>query len=230
MKRWYREATLAAAEGGFGIVLDGKPLNTPARLPAIAPTRALAEAVAAEWAGQGEKIEPATMRLTKMLTTAIDQIRPDPAKVVGQVAEYATTDLLCHRAEPGELRRRQDMLWQPILDWAVLRYDAPLKVVEGIMPGRPSSEALGAIRSAVAAHDPLRLAGILVATTTSGSILLALALAERRITADEIWAAADLDEAYQRERWGDDPIAAARRVEVEADLRAAARYLELLRA
>lgn len=230
MKRWFKAASVVESAGGFGIALDGKPLNTPARFPAVAPTRALAAALAEEWAGQGEAIQPATMRLTRLLATAIDQIRPDPSKVVGQVAEYATTDLLCHRAETGsDLRRRQDALWQPILDWAVLRYDAPLKVVEGIMPSRPPKEALAAIRAAVAAHDPLSLAGILVATTASGSVLLALALAERRIAIDRLWEAADLDEAYQRALWGDDPIAAQRRAEVEADLRAAARYLDLLR-
>jgi len=229
MKRWFKEARAVPAAEGWGIALDAKPLNTPARTPVVAPSRALAEAVAAEWAAQGETIQLATMRLTKMLATALDQIRPDPTHAIAQIAEYATTDLLCHRAEAGsDLRRRQDAVWQPILDWAVLRYDAALAVVEGIMPGRPGKQALAAIRLAVADYDAMRLAGLLVATTTSGSVLLALALAERRIGVEELWAAADLDEAYQRERWGDDPIAAKRRTEVEADLRAAARYLDLL--
>ena len=231
MKRWFKQAAVIEAAGGFGVALDGKPLNTPARQPAIAPTRVLADAVAAEWAAQGDRIEPSGMRLTKLLATAIDQVRPDPAKVIGQVSEYATTDLLCHRAEAGcDLRRRQDALWQPIFDWAVQRYDAPLKVVEGVLPGRPPKEALAAIRAAVAALDPLPLAGVMVTTTTSGSVLLALALAERHITVDALWEAADVDEAYQRALWGDDPMAAQRRAEVEADLRAAALYLELLRA
>lgn len=230
MKRWFKSAAAAPVEGGFGIALDGKPLNTPARTPIVAPTRALAEALAEEWAAQGDTIQLAAMRFTKLLATAHDQVRPDPTHAIGQIAEYATSDLLCHRAEAGSsLRKRQDALWQPILDWAVLRYDAQLPVAEGVMPSRPSKAALAAIRLAVAEHDWLRLAGLFVVTTTAGSVLLALALAERRIDIDALWAAADLDEAYQRENWGDDPMAARRRSEVEADLRAAARYLDLLR-
>lgn len=230
MKRWFKAAEAVPADGGFGVALDGKPLNTPARTPIVAPTRALAEAVAAEWAAQGDTIQLATMRFTKLLATALDQIRPDPTHAIAQIAEYATTDLLCHRADgPEDLRQRQDKLWQPILDWATLRYDAALTVATGVMPGRPTKAALAAIRLAVAEHDALRLAGILVTTTTSGSVLLALALAERRIDIEALWQATDLDEAFQRERWGDDAMAAQRRAEVEADLRAAARYLDLLR-
>lgn len=231
MKRWFKTAAATPLEGGFGIALDGKPLNTPARTPIVAPTRALAEAVAEEWGAQGDTIQLATMRYTKLLATAHDQVRPDPTHAIGQIAEYATSDLLCHRAEAGSaLRRRQDALWQPILDWATLRYDATLPVAEGVMPSRPSKSALAAIRLAVAEYDWLRLAGLFVVTTTAGSVLLALALAEGRIDIEALWAAADLDEAYQRENWGDDPMAARRRAEVEADLCAAARYLDLLRA
>jgi chaperone required for assembly of F1-ATPase len=230
MKRWYKSAGVAPAEGGFGIALDGKPLNTPARTPIVVPTQALAEALAGEWKAQREAIKLPEMRLTKMAATALDQIRPDPTHAIAQIAEYATTDLLCHRADgPEDLRQRQEALWQPVLDWAVLRYDAPLQVVTGVMPGRQSKAALGAIRLAVAEFDAMHLAGLLVATTGMGSVLLALALAERRIDIDQAWAAADLDEAYQRQQWGEDPLAAKRRAEVEADLRSAARFLDLLR-
>lgn len=231
MKRWYKDAAVQASQEGFGIALDGKPLNTPARTPIVLPTRALADAIAAEWAAQGEAIVLPAMRLTKMAATALDQIRPDPTHAIAQIAEYATTDLLCHRADgPEDLRQRQDSTWQPVLDWAVMRYDAPLKVVTGVMPGRQAKAALWAIRVAVAEYDAMNLAGLLVATTGMGSVLLALALAERRIDTDQAWAATDLDEAYQREKWGEDPLAAKRRAEIEADLRAAGRFLDLLRA
>jgi chaperone required for assembly of F1-ATPase len=231
VRRWYRSADAVPADGGFAIVLDGKPLHTPARAPVVLPTRALADAVAAEWGAQGDAIRLPEMRLTRMAATALDQIRPDPTHAIAQIAEYATTDLLCHRAEaPEDLRRRQEALWQPVLDWAVLRYDAPLRVVAGVMPGRQSAQALAAIRTAVAAYDAMHLAGLLVATTGMGSVLLALALAERHIDVERAWAAAELDEAYQREKWGEDPLAARRRAEIETDLRAAARFLDLLRA
>ncbi len=230
MKRFYKSAAAVPDEGGFAVALDDKPMNTPARKRLVAPTRTLADAVAAEWAAQGEEVKLATMRLTRLVATALDQILPDPTHAIGPIANYATTDLLCHRADaPADLRRRQDALWQPIVDWATLRYDAPLKVGSGVMPLRQSNQALTAIRLAVSEYDAYRLSGLLVATTASGSVLLALALAEGRIDIEQAWTAAVIDESYQREQWGDDPLAAKRRAEVEADLRAAARFLELLR-
>jgi chaperone required for assembly of F1-ATPase len=230
VKRFYKNAAAAPAEGGFVVTLDGKPMNTPARKHLVAPTPALAEAVAAEWQAQGEEVVLASMRLTRLLATALDQILPDPTQAIGPIADYAGSDLLCHRAEaPVDLRRRQDAVWQPILDWAILRYDAPLKVGSGVMPLRQSKAAMTAIRLALCDYDAYRLSGLLVTTTTTGSVLLALALAESRIDADQAWAATDLDEGYQREQWGDDPLAARRRVEIEADIRAAALYLGLLR-
>ncbi|MCK6451435.1 MAG: ATPase [Alphaproteobacteria bacterium] len=230
MKRFYKSAAAVPDEGGFAVALDGKPMNTPARKRLVAPTRTLADAVAAEWAAQDEEVKLATMRLTRLLATALDQILPDPTHAIGPIASYATSDLLCHRADaPADLRRRQDALWQPIVDWATLRYDAPLKVGSGVMPLNQSNQALTAIRLAVSEYDAYRLSGLLVATTASGSVLLALALAEGRIDVEQAWTAADVDESYQREQWGDDPLAARRRAEVEADLRAAARFLELLR-
>jgi len=231
VKRWYKTANTTPAEGGFGIALDGKPLNTPARTAIVAPTQALACAIADEWAAQGEEIKLAEMRLTKMAATALDQIRPDPTHAIAQIADYAMADLLCHRADqPEDLRQLQEATWQPVLDWAVLRYDAPLKIVAGVMPGRQTKAALTAIRLAVAEYDAMRLAGLLVATAAMGSVLLALALAERRVDIDQAWAAAELDDAFQRRQWGEDPLAAKRRAELETDLRAAARFLDLLRA
>jgi len=229
MKRFYKTAEAGPDESGFAVMLDAKPMNTPARKRLVAPTRALAEAIAAEWAAQGEEVVLASMRLTRLLATALDQFMPDPTHAIGPIANYATSDLLCHRADaPADLRRRQDALWQPIVDWAILRYDAPLKVGAGVMPLRQSNQALTAIRLAVSEYDAYRLSGLLVATTCSGSVLLALALAEQRIDVDQAWAATDVDERHQREQWGDDPLAARRRADVEADLRAAARYLQLL--
>jgi chaperone required for assembly of F1-ATPase len=230
MKRWYKRAEAAPAGGGFGVALDGKPLHTPQRTLVVAPTEALARAIAGEWQEQGETIAPAEMRLTRLAATALDRIAPDPANAVSELEGYAATDLLCHRADgPDELRRRQDATWQPVLDWASGRYGAVLRVVEGVMPAAQPKAALEALRAAVAAFDPMPMSGLHGAATASGSLLLALALAEGWIDIDRAWEAADLDEAWQRAQWGDDPLAAKRRAGLEADLRAAARFLELLK-
>lgn len=230
MKRWYQQADAAPEAGGFCIMLDGKKLNTPMRTPLVAPTEALARAIAQEWDAQGETITPAEMRLTRLTATALDRIKPDPGPAIAEIAGYAATDLLCHRADgTPELLRRQSQTWQPILDWAGQRYRAQLSAVQGVMPAAQPEAALAALRSAVAAMDHFRLSGLHAVTVSSGSLLLGLALVEAHIDIERAWAAAELDEAWQRERWGDDTLAARRRVGVEADLRAAARFLDLLR-
>ncbi len=231
MKRWYKQAAVAPRAGGFGVALDGKTLNTPMRAPVLAPTQALAQAIAGEWDAQGDTIAPAGMHLTRLAATALDRIGPDPSNAVAEIAGYAATDLLCHRAEgPDELARRQSQTWQPILDWAARRYGATLIAVQGVAPAAQPEAALAALRSAVAALDRFRLAGLHGVTVSSGSLVLGLALLEAHIDIERAWAAADLDEAWQRARWGDDPLAAKRRAGVEAELRAAARFLDLLRA
>jgi len=229
VKRWYKTASAVEAAGGWGVALDAKPLHTPMRSKVLAPSRALAEALAAEWQEQGETVALHAMRLTRLVATALDRIAPDPGPAIAEIAGYAATDLLCHRAEaPAELRRRQDAAWQPILDWAAGRYGARLVPVEGVMPAAQPAEAVAALKAAVAALDAMRLSGLHGAVTSSGSLVLGLAVLEARVDAQRAWEAADLDEAWQREKWGDDPLAAKRRAAVEADLRAVVRFLELL--
>jgi chaperone required for assembly of F1-ATPase len=229
VKRWYKRVVCVPAGGGFAVALDGKTLNTPMRAPVVAPTQALAQAIAAEWDAQGDVVAPAAMHLTRLAATALDRIGPDPSDAVAEIAGYAGSDLLCHRAErPAELVRRQDAAWQPILDWAARRYGARLAPVAGVIPAAQPRAALDALKQVVAALDHFRLAGLHGATISSGSLLLGLALLEAHADIDRVWEAAELDEAWQREGWGDDPLAAKHRAGVEAELRAAARFLDLL--
>jgi chaperone required for assembly of F1-ATPase len=229
MKRAYREARVAAAEGGWRILLDERTLQTPARASLLLPTRGLAEAVAAEWAAQKETIVPASMPLMRLAATAIDRVGPRREEVIDEVAGYAETDLVCYRAEhPADLVARQHAVWQPLVDWATLHFDAPLLVATGVLPRRQPSKVLTAIRQAVAARDTLPLTGLHAATTTSGSVVVGLALAEGRLDVEGAWQAAQLDETYQIEQWGEDPEAAARRAELRRDLEAIDRFLTLL--
>ena len=64
-------------------------------------------------------------------------------------------------------------------------------------------------------------------TTLTGSALLALAVALKRLTPEEAWAAAHVDENFQISQWGEDAEAKARREARKRDFDAAARALEL---
>ncbi len=195
------------------------------------PNRPLAEAIAAEWAAQGERLDPAALPLTQLANTAIDRIAPDPASIFQELLAYAGADLLCYRAEqPESLVERQQRLWQPLLDWLALRHDAPLSVHAGII-ARPQPEAsLAALRRHLSGLSPFALAALAAATQTAGSLVIALALHEGRVGADEAFELAELDAIFQIERWGEDAEATARRKRLHHDLRQIGRFMQLLAA
>jgi chaperone required for assembly of F1-ATPase len=232
MKRFYEraEAVPAGEQPGFGVAIDGKVLRTPARRPMVLPTIALAEAIAAEWQAQTDEVRPLTMPLMRLASTGIDIVEQRRAAVVEEVAKYAGTDLVCYRAvEPPELVARQQAVWGPLIDWATLRYDAPLTVTSGIIPVAQSPNALRAFRTAVETYPTLPLTALQAATAACGSLVIALALMEERIGAEEAFAASQLDETFQIEQWGEDEIQASRRAALKRDILAAARFLDLAR-
>jgi chaperone required for assembly of F1-ATPase len=231
MRRFYQTARARGEAGEYGVALDDKPMRSPAGKPFLLPTASLAEAIAAEWHTQGEQIRPADMPLMQLASTAIDRVAEAPEPTVKAIAGFAATDLLCYRAErPRSLFERQERLWQPLVDWARLQYDAPLIVVTGIMPRPQPPEALRAIEAAVVALEPFRLTALAAATAAAGSVLLGLALLEGRLSAGEVYDLSFLDETYQIERWGLDEEAARRRAGLKAEIEAAERFLALLSA
>jgi chaperone required for assembly of F1-ATPase len=189
----------------------------------------LAAAIAEEWQSQGDELRPHTMPLMRLASTAIDLVAKRHADVVAEIAAYAGTDLLCYRADqPPELAARQQAIWQPLLDWATLRYDAPLAVTAGIVPVTQPATTLHALAAAVAAYEPMRLVALHAITTATGSLIIALALLEGEIDADAAFAAAQLDETFLIERWGEDYEAADRRAALKSDIATAARFAALL--
>ncbi len=228
MKRFYRDVSVVPADDGFAVLLDGKPVKTPGREMLIVQPRALAEAIAEEWRGQGEEIDPAAMPLTKLANTAIDIVAPDRGRTANQILAYGRTDLLIYRAEaPQDLVARQNARWNPLLDWLAERYGARLVTGQGVTFVDQPGDALVALDSAVWAHDDFMLAALHNATTLMGSLVLALALAERRLDAEAAFAASMLDESFQVERWGRDAEAEARRERLAAELAATERFMRL---
>lgn len=228
MKRFYKTATAVPAGDGFGVALDGKLVKSPAKAAFVLPGRALAEAVAAEWAAQGDTIVPSAMPLMQLAATAIDKVAPNPDVIVDTIAPYGGTDLLCYRAEaPATLAERQQAQWQPLLDWAMVAHDAPLTATAGIVHQAQPAASLAALRAAVSAQDPWRLTALHQVTTLTGSLVLGLALLAGRIDADMAFDLAELDASFQIERWGEDAEAMTRRETLRAELRAAARLVEL---
>lgn len=230
-RRGYRDVHVQTMEGGFAIALDAKPLRTPAGTHIVVPQAALAAAIAAEWRGQGDKLDLNTLPITRITATALDRVRPRRAELVAELMSYAETELLCHRAgEPDALVARQNAVWQPLLDWLARHFDAPLTVTSGIHVRPHPPDSLAALRRALEQSDDWRLAGLAITTGIAGSVVIGLALAEGRLDAGGAFEAAELDASFQIERWGEDAEAMARRAEIRAELAAAGRFLGLLRA
>lgn len=228
-KRFYKEVGVAPVEGGYAIRLDGREVRTPGKAALVLPRAGLAEAVAAEWRAQGERIEPATMPLTCLACTASDQVASGRDAVVAELLAYAECDLLCYRAEhPEPLVARQAAAWQPLLDWAARDLDAPLRVTCDVRHQQQPDHALAALRRAVEAFDDLSLAALDCATRAAGSLVVALALHRGRLDPEAAFETAELDATYQIELWGEDPEATRRRAAVMADLAAARRLLDLM--
>ena len=231
-RRLYKSVAVAPRLGGddgFGILLDRKPVRTPAKAVLAVPTRALTEAIAAEWEAQGQHVDPATMPLTRLVNSAIDGVRTRETEVREDIATYANSDLLCYRAsEPEALARRQAEHWDPVLAWSREALGAHLVVAEGIMPVAQPQAATAALTRALADYDALGLSALHVMTTLTGSALLALAHARGRLGVGQAWTAAHVDEDWQIARWGEDAEATARRQRRWLEMQAASRLLALL--
>jgi chaperone required for assembly of F1-ATPase len=230
-KRFYKEASVGPAPGGHALLLDGKPVKTPARRPLALPVRALAQAVAAEWAAQETVIDPARMPMTRLANLAIDRGAESAAGMVEEIVRYAGSDLLLYRArEPEGLVALQGQHWDPIANWAREALGARFVFTEGVTHVAQPEAALAAVRAAVAAHaPPFHLVALASLTTLAGSALIALALSRGAIDADAAFAAAHVDEDWNIQKWGADAEAAARRAARRAEFDAAVAMLALVR-
>lgn len=229
MKRFYRQAEAQAAEGGYHILLDGRPIKTPARMPLQVPSARLGQAIAAEWQAQGDEVDARSMPLTGLANAAIDRVAPDMDGFASGLAAYGEADLLCYRAEaPAGLVARQSGSWDPLLAWARRRFDINFEIVSGIMHRAQPRSTVDRLAHAVAAQDAFQLAALSPLVTVGGSLVIALALAEGEIDFEAAWAAATLDEQWQLEQWGSDAEAEKALDARRRDFDAAYRFLNLL--
>lgn len=227
-RRFWTEARAEACPQGFTVLLDARPVRTPAKAALVLPSLAMAQAIAAEWQAQEGTVKPATMPMTRMANSAIDKVAPQFDEVAALIAAYAETDLLCHRAAaPAALAARQAAAWDPLLDWAADHMDARLRVTVGIMPVAQPVASLDALAQAVRATTPFRLAALHDLVAITGSLVLGLAVARGRIDAATAFALSRIDESWQAELWGQDAEAAESEAVKRAALMDAERFSHL---
>lgn len=211
MKRFYKDVTVEATEGGWRVLLDGRAIKTAGGRPQVIPSRSLAEALAAEWAEQGDEIDPKAFMLRDLADYAIDVAAGEGrSELIDEIAAYADSDTLCYRAAPGEaLHSRQVETWEPLLAEAEHRYDVQFERVPGIIHRPQPDPTLAQLEAVVAAQDAFGLAALRMLTSLSASLVIALAALEADAHGDALWRAANLEEDWQAEHWGSDAEAQA---------------------
>jgi chaperone required for assembly of F1-ATPase len=234
MKRFYKAVSVGAATGEsgsplFDILLDGRPVRTPAGNVLRLPTRALAEIVAAEWATQGETIDPLSMPHLRLANTAIDGAG-NREKLIAAILRFGEADALCYRVRnPAGLAQRQREGWDPMLAWAERRHGARLAADAALTHIDQPPDARTALARAVESHDDFCLAALHAMASITGSLVLALALAEDEIGPARAFELSRIEEDYQAEKWGTDRQARARAETLSRELANAAQFLAAAR-
>ena len=230
MKRFYKQVSIAPVEGGFGVLLDGKSIKTPARNTLVLPTEKLAHAIAAEWRGQGEEVIASSMPLLKLANTAIDGVSSNREDVINAILRFGENDLICYRAhQPPELVARQSAGWDPLLDWVAQRHGARMRMAQGLNHVDQPPETLAALREPLEGLDAFALAGLHVVASVTGSLVLALTVLDDALSGARAFELSRIDEAYQAEKWGQDAEAAKRATALAHELDKAVELIALLR-
>ncbi len=228
MKKLYQTTSIERRSDHWQVVLDARPVRTPGKRWLAVPTQALAQALAEEWAAQGETVQPETMPLTQYACSALDRVAPARGQVIGQTAAYADTDLLAYPApDPPELRARQDALWLPVLDH-LRRMGWTVRQSSGLMPRDQEPGTRARAAAWLEAQETLTLTALASLVETSGSFFLTYLHAQGTLKIDELIAACSLEERFGVETWGRDAEAEQLLARRDGDLRSAAQMLNLL--
>ncbi|HWY66722.1 MAG TPA: ATP12 family protein [Rhizomicrobium sp.] len=230
MKRFYKDVSVKARDGGHAILLDGKPVRTPGGNALELPTEKLASAIAAEWRGQGDEIVPTTMPLLRLANTVIDGVAANRDEVIGAILRFGENDLICYRAhQPPDLVARQKAGWDPVLDWLAQRHGAKLLVSHGLNHVEQPQAAMAVLRRLLEGLDGFTLAGLHVIASVTGSLALALTVLDDALSGARAFELSRIDEAYQAEKWGQDAEAAKRTAALAHELDKAAELIGHIR-
>ena len=231
MKRFYKDVAVERAGEGWRIALDGRPIKTQGGAPQVVPRRALAEAMAEEWRDQGDAIDPKSFPLRDLADFAIDHVAPDRTVAAARLLPFAETDTLCYRADPDEpLYRRQQELWEPLVQAVEAEHGVRIERTHGIVHRPQPPETLARLREAIVALDPFTLAACETITRLAASLTIGLLALEPDADAGALFAAANCEQDWQAELWGWEWQAEQDRARRLAAFEQAVRFARLARA
>jgi len=228
MKRFYKKAEAGPLEDGYTVLLDGRPIKTPAKAALLLPSDALAKAIAGEWDAQEETIDPPSMPFMQFAATAIDRVTTQRDAVIDEISAYGGTDLVCYRAAyPENLVKKQSEAWDPLLAWLKDHYDIVLTTTTGLSHVKQNDQTLSVFRKIIAGQSDLQLAALHMIVSLTGSLVVTLAVMNGHLDADQAFDISELDETHVIEEWGEDAEATLRRKNNKQSLKAAIQFLTL---
>ncbi len=230
MKRFFSKVTIGQAGNGYQVLLDTRSIKTAAGKPQVVPHAALAQALADEWAQQGEEIDPGLFRFRDLADYAIDIASAERSSTIQKLLAFAETDTVCYRADPDQaLYRRQHDMWEPILTAFEAREGIRMERVSGIIHRPQPSETIAKLQLRLEAMGAFKLAALMTLTSLTASLTLGLSAFDQTAQGETLWQAANLEELWQAEQWGMDAEAQARLNKRHADFVTAWDFAALLR-
>jgi len=229
-KRFYKDATVMATDGGFAVGLDGKVPRTPGMKQVVVPLASIAEAMAAEWAAQDKEIDPMTMPMTRLVNSAVEAGEDSTRALRDEIVKYAGNDLLLYRADtPQALVRRQEEVWDAALVKLARTFGVSFQPTIGIVHQPQPPATLMRLAAALEGEDLFALTAMNAIMSITGSGLLALAIRRELLTSEEVWVAAHVDEDHNVALWGEVEEITVRRAKRRSEFDSAVRLLDLLR-
>lgn len=230
-KRFYKDVGVAPVDGGFAVTLDGRQVRTPGRkIPIVVPVASIATAMAEEWAGQGEFIDPATMPMVRLINSAVESGEEMIPAFRDEVIKFAGSDLMLYRAEsPLELVSEQEVVWDNALVTLARHFGVSFQPTIGIIHQSQPKATLDRLAEVLESENLLTMTALVSITGLTGSGLLAIGLLHRLFSPDLVWKSAHIDEDFQISQWGEDEEAAERRARRRVELDTAVAVVEALR-
>jgi ATP synthase F1 complex assembly factor 2 len=203
-KRFYKNVSVVQNNAKFEINLDARKLKTPLGGPFQVKSEPLAHAIANEWLSQKDTILLSQMHLTGLCNTCIDN--PGRTKkdiLVESVLGFLGTDtVLFYSDEPVPLLQLQKEQWSPIIVWFNNRYGVEVEPTLDIFAPRLSEKDRKKLEKHLMSYSWSAIQGISFGVDAIKSLILTLAVLDRRLTVTQAVALSRLECTFQTDHWG----------------------------
>lgn len=196
------------------VLVNDKPIMSPAGHPLDVPTEALAKAIADEWGGdiKAQKKGYEGRLLTSLAATAIDRTPDAREAIINQLIEICQNDqLLCWSDQSQELIGKQEEQWGKLIVFINQELGINLKHRFDFHIHPLPPEAMDKLTEWLNGLDVYGLSAFSYMADLTRSFIVPFALIQDQIaSAEDAWEVAELQELHQQSQWGEDEEAVER--------------------